>query len=959
MSRSLLLLSINLIFAMSLAGSSSTLDRARTDLARLAPQLGLADRDVQEVRISSSHRSNSSGFQYVYLQQRYKNLDVFQAIFNLVYDKQQQLVAHNHTFQANLVKRAEGWHQDWYTTQTLTIVARDLGLPLHQVKEVGADASNNIIELEVSSLSEEKITVQKVWMPFQDRLRMVYRVEIHESWGGPVWHYLVDPITTEIVEKRDLVLRCHFGHQKREVCRNHQHTEHFLGPQARRPSPLTSVHTYRVFPLYSESPLHAQHSLVFNPADPEASPFGWHDVDGQAGSEFLDTRGNNVFAQDDTDADDTGGQRPDGGSELSFDFDFRPGAPNQNINAALTNLFYWVNINHDILYQYGFDEAAGNFQVRNYQNQGQQEDPILADAQDATARNNATFFASADGAPARMEMYLWGDSIYNAGLRLQGVSNIPGFYSAVESGFSSNNKLARLGNISGEIVRVIDEGGTSSLACSAAPISNGEALAGKIALIDRGSCVFTNKVRRAEDFGAIAVIICNNVPGEPVVMGGTDNNITIPAIMISNSDCAQIVSALKRGQKITANIERKISEDDLDSSFDNLIVTHEFGHGVSIRLTGGAASAHCLFNFEQMGEGWSDYFGLMLTTDWEKAHPNDVRGIATYLSGESVNGRGIRNFPYTTDRRANPVRYDQVKHFSVPHGTGSIWCSMLWDMTWNIIEQEGRSPDMYRGMGGNNIALQLVIEALKIQPCNPGFVDARDAILTADQMLYGGRHLLSIWKAFAARGLGVDAEQGDPNNLLDGVNSFKLPDDLLTQINRFEVSDSVASITVNWTSLREVDHHSFRLMRSTDGVNYQEIEEFRGGSTKNFSTMYTYDDYNVVPGRWYHYRLDQVSDQGLVREMGLDSALIVPFEKILVFPNPNAGDFELKVSPEFLGELHLSLRTVKGKTVWDLKDQADQYYTPQKITVQELPAGTYLLEIRSSEETWHQRLVIL
>ena len=34
--------------------------------------------------------------------------------------------------------------------------------------------------------------------------------------------------------------------------------------------------------------------VMSNPADPIASPFGWHDTNGVAGAEFTDTRGNNV-----------------------------------------------------------------------------------------------------------------------------------------------------------------------------------------------------------------------------------------------------------------------------------------------------------------------------------------------------------------------------------------------------------------------------------------------------------------------------------------------------------------------------------------------------------------------------------------------------------------------------------------------------------------------------------------
>src|SRR4029450_2289079 len=75
--------------------------------------------------------------------------------------------------------------------------------------------------------------------------------------------------------------------------------------------------------------------------------------------------------------------------------------------------------------------------------------------------------------------------------------------------------------------------------------------------------------------------------------------------------------------------------------------------------------------------------------------------------------------------------------------------------------------------------MQLVIDGLKLQPCNPGFVDGRDAILLADQMNYGGQHQCAIWKAFARRGLGVDADQGSSDDYADGVEAFNVPDGVI------------------------------------------------------------------------------------------------------------------------------------------------------------------------------------
>lgn len=80
--------------------------------------------------------------------------------------------------------------------------------------------------------------------------------------------------------------------------------------------------------------------------------------------------------------------------------------------------------------------------------------------------------------------------------------------------------------------------------------------------------------------------------------------------------------------------------DDKDGDFDALVVIHEYGHRVSVRLTGGASSSGCLGNLEQMGEGWSDFFATILTIK-----PSDVgttpRGVGTYLVGQ---GMGVMEF---------------------------------------------------------------------------------------------------------------------------------------------------------------------------------------------------------------------------------------------------------------------------------------------------------------------------
>jgi extracellular elastinolytic metalloproteinase len=58
---------------------------------------------------------------------------------------------------------------------------------------------------------------------------------------------------------------------------------------------------------------------------------------------------------------------------------------------------------------------------------------------------------------------------------------------------------------------------------------------------------------------------------------------------------------------------------------------------------------------------------------------------------------------------------------------------------------------------GNSLIVQLVLDAMKLQQCRPGFFESRDAIIQADQVLTGGENFCDLWLAFAEKGLGMDA----------------------------------------------------------------------------------------------------------------------------------------------------------------------------------------------------------
>ncbi len=428
---------------------------------------------------------------------------------------------------------------------------------------------------------------------------------------------------------------------------------------------------------------------------------------------------------------------------------------------------------HDFAYSYGFDEPAGNFQANNY-GRGQtgrlqddtEGDYVIAQAQDASGNNNANFSTPPDGNKGTMQMFLWSNG---AGELFKVVEPevIAGFYKAGTAEFGPRITERP---VSGRIVEALSANNNPTLACTS--VVNAAEVAGNIALVDRGDCFFEQKAVNAEAAGAIALIICN-FENSTIPMGGvaTVNDPGIPTVMLTSSDCQIIRRYLDDSVQVTLQREEANGPAQLDGSFDNGIVAHEYGHGISIRLTGGASTSSCLVNEEQMGEGWSDFF-LMATTVRPGETGEIQRSIGGYVFDRVPNGRGLRRVPYSTDWNVNSQTYEDVIDASIPHGLGEIWAGVLWDLYWKMVEVYGWDEDVYYGNGGNNLAVQLVMDGLKLQNCNPGYIDGRDAILAADLLNNGGANQCLIWEVFARRGLGWSASQGNAFNASDARAAF-------------------------------------------------------------------------------------------------------------------------------------------------------------------------------------------
>lgn len=597
----------------------------------------------QVFKINNELRSTSSGLLHIYLQTYVYDLPVFESWADFHFDESGNVVFFNDElkrFSDEVVTRIASFDIDNQVIESVDALSLKAGL--------STDASA------VTS----RVIYQEPRLGWWITDEVQLAVEAVFEQEGELWQLICNAEDGRILKQRNLTLSCHFDELEGSCEKHNKAARNFEFKENEVPSATGGFPgQYNYFTPGTPSPLYGNRTLASGGSliDPEAAPHGWHDGDGDGSTtEYFYTQGNHVYAfyapvgtianppplaitRDPALGTYLFGNVPfpvDNTLDFNYTSDLSSNNPQSYLEDAITNLFVWNNLCHDILFQHGFNEAAGNFQALNFTSGGG-GDPVLARAQDGTGINNATFSTPPDGSSPTMRMFLW-DTQMDGSFR--------------------------------------------------------------------------------------------------------------------------------------------------DANFENLIIAHEYAHGLSFRLVGGPGNVTCLSNFEQGGEGWSDFVALLLTIDKdddgvveETALGEGVRSIGNYVLKQGAGGRGIRSRFYSTNMgcpsaTCNDLTYDQLDQLQAPHGVGTLWCTMLWDMTWALINKYGFEPNwrLTNSTAGNIRALKIVIQALKMTACNPSFPDMRNAVMAANTALYGSADEELLWDVFARRGLGIGAQAG-------GIASFDSP----------------------------------------------------------------------------------------------------------------------------------------------------------------------------------------
>jgi extracellular elastinolytic metalloproteinase len=221
----------------------------------------------------------------------------------------------------------------------------------------------------------------------------------------------------------------------------------------------------------------------------------------------------------------------------------------------------------------------------------------------------------------------------------------------------------------------------------------------------------------------------------------------------------------------------------VDGDFDMSVIAHEYTHAITNRMIAGPKAG--LSSPQGMSESWSDLMAIEYLAEHGYAPPG-ARGftIGEYVTSDPV--AGIRNY----NMSASPLNYSSLDYDFVGlqvHASGEVWSAANFDIRAAMIDRYGAGTAALQKScangstpvtqcPGNRRWAQLVFDSfLLMAQSQVSMVDARDALLAADFIRFGGVDLELIWNAFARRGLGEGAASngaGDPNPTASFASPF-------------------------------------------------------------------------------------------------------------------------------------------------------------------------------------------
>lgn len=388
-----------------------------------------------------------------------------------------------------------------------------------------------------------------------------------------------------------------------------------------------------------------------------------------------------------------------GGGTVTF-----PASTNPDVYPGTLTLFYHNNLIHDYLYNIGFTEELWNFQFDNFGKGGAGNDGVIAEVQDGSGTNNANMGTPDDGSSPRMQMYLFTDGSFR---RSDGDFDFDVI--AHEQYHGTSNRSAGKGATNCLGLPLVGESGGMGEGWSdfiAASMTDDDAT-GEYVTGDQDRAIRRLPITNYRySYGAINNTTLNVRKNSNTDIIGPDANPT--GIPYQVHSIGEIWSATLWDMRELLIVKQKVGSSFPGVFFDG---ARRFGNGASF------------------------YIGERLVQSVDSHHPINYRvGFATD-NGTTAPGTAPASPRLNDTDIVRPGLLAQENQ-SNPRRDGPLATAIS---------------------RGAQLADKITLRGLQLAPCNPSFVDMRNAMIAADREITGGENVAIIWRAFASHGVGQNA----------------------------------------------------------------------------------------------------------------------------------------------------------------------------------------------------------
>jgi len=277
-----LLVSVSL-FAQERAKQQQQIELSKSYIKTHIADWKLSATDIEDIVVDNTYETKHNGVTHVYYKQRYKGIPIFNAIFNVNLLPNGEVFHVGNRFHTNIEKAVNGTQATVSPEGAILAAAKHLNIQTvasfsNKTKEEDSFVFNN------TKISANPIKVQLLYQPIgDDQLVLAWQLAIKMTNSVDYWNVRIDAQTGEFLEKNNWTRHCSFPDHNH----NHENGCGYLEKQPARPQNIVAPtkpsqqqsymenSSYNVFSIPLESPKQGDRSIVVNPSDPIASPFGW------------------------------------------------------------------------------------------------------------------------------------------------------------------------------------------------------------------------------------------------------------------------------------------------------------------------------------------------------------------------------------------------------------------------------------------------------------------------------------------------------------------------------------------------------------------------------------------------------------------------------------------------------------------------------------------------------------